>query len=281
MQTECVATAMRRSFRDDALQRRFDRDGYVVVDCLSPTQVSELRREWDARPDEVKTMAFSSTLMSRDLEYRNAVHQVISSQFAAPANGILDRHRLVMCNFINKQAAQQSSVVEMHQDWTFVDESLYYSIGVWCPLVDVDEANGCLRVVPGSHRLNRRPRGFHRTFPYPELLPYLEERYIVDVPMKAGQAFLYTQTLFHSSPPNRGTQDRVVAGALFVPEESQLYFLMPEAASGKLGRYAVPDEFYRTLIMGNFPKSDLLVGTCDDEHEELSRERLNEILRSA
>jgi len=281
MRTESLATGMRRVFIDDAMQARFEHDGYVVVDCLSASQVDELLDEWNCLSDEIDQAGFSSSLMSRNIEYRNKVHEIVGSRLASPASTLLLRYRMVMCNFLNKRPGQRNGMVEMHQDWTFVDEERYYSIGIWCPLVDVDRTNGCLRIVPGSHRLNRRPRGFHRTFPYTELLPLLEERYITDVPMEAGQAFIYTQTLFHSSPLNNSQAERVVAGALFVPEESQMYFLMPQQESGMLGVYAVPDDFYRTLMMGSTPPGDWLVKTCVDEYEQLTGERLHEILWNA
>jgi hypothetical protein len=170
--------------------------------------------------------------------------------------------------------------VQLHQDWTFVDESRYQAIAIWCPLVEVSAENGCLRVVPGSHRLNNHPRGFQESFPYTDLLPCIERYYLVDVPMKAGQAFVYTQTLFHSSLPNRSDRLRLAAGALAVPRESRLRFLMDTAQGHprQLAIYEVEEDFYRTYLFGSTPDDEFRVGVINGGHEQVSEERLHTVL---
>ena len=47
----------------------------------------------------------------------------------------------------------QDGAMGTHQDWTFVDERRFRSVTVWCPLVDVEQRNGALELLPGSHRI--------------------------------------------------------------------------------------------------------------------------------
>ena len=49
-----------------------------------------------------------------------------------------------------------------------IDESMRGMINVWTPLVGVKRANGCVRVVPGSHKLDPvslMPRQGTRAYP--------------------------------------------------------------------------------------------------------------------
>jgi ectoine hydroxylase-related dioxygenase (phytanoyl-CoA dioxygenase family) len=80
---------------------------------------------------------------------------------------LVDGYRICFANFLNK-APQNADVgaVPLHQDPTFVDETLYRTVGLWVPLVDTVPENGGLVVVPGSHRFNRGPRAVGAPFPY-------------------------------------------------------------------------------------------------------------------
>lgn len=79
----------------------------------------------------------------------------------------------------------------LYQDPSFVDEVFLKLFGVWCPLMDVHEQNGCLQFVKKSHLLNSKPRpfwpfdGFHYS---QDILSLLQQNYLTTLPMKTGQA---------------------------------------------------------------------------------------------
>lgn len=270
---------MHRVFRDPLLQERFERDGYVVVDFLDDSEICRLLEIWESLPSDLGAAPFSNTIMSRDLEYRQKVNERVLEVIREATDALLDHYRLCLCGFNAKLPQHAGGVVQLHQDSTLVDESRYQPIGIWCPLTEVSEENGCLRVVPGSYRLNRRPRDFLGFFPYTELLPCLERDYLVDIPMKAGQAFVYALTLFHSSPPNRSDRLRLVAAALAIPDQSKLRFLMRDAQEDRqLAVYEVADDFYRSYVVGSQPDESLRIGSVKEECEPLTEERLREIL---
>ena len=39
-----------------------------------------------------------------------------------------------------------------HQDLTYLYQEPHKLTGWWIPLIDVDEENGCMWVIPGSHK---------------------------------------------------------------------------------------------------------------------------------
>lgn len=269
-------------FKQSAHQQAFLRDGFAVVDFLEPAQIERLWDVWKHSSGELNHLPFSSTVFSRNLDYRRTMYEHVLAEFHKPARDLLRGYRLCACGFVNKLPQNEHGEVELHQDPAVVDELRYFGVGIWCPLVDVNMENGCLRVVPGSHLINRGPReSMNIDFPYPALLPCIEEHYLVDVPMKAGQAFIYTQALFHSSLPNHSTTNRLVAGALALPEETpiMIYVRNRELHPGRLAAYKVSDDFYRGYFLGNAPDESFRVGFVEDEPEFISEDCLHEILR--
>ena len=57
-----------------------------------------------------------------------------------------------------KPPATEAAAYPCHQDWPFNPHTMPAVVAVMIPLDDAKAQNGCLRVVPGSHRLNRSPR---------------------------------------------------------------------------------------------------------------------------
>jgi ectoine hydroxylase-related dioxygenase (phytanoyl-CoA dioxygenase family) len=100
-----------------------------------------------------------------------------------------------------------------HQDlWYFKRGSdIKQSCGIWMALDDSDEENGCLWVVPGSHRgpiyEHAEPEG---AFQQKEFKEVVEARDMNErpVPMKSGSCLFFSGGLLHRSGPNLSDRDR-------------------------------------------------------------------------
>jgi len=77
--------------------------------------------------------------------------------------------------------------------------------GFWIPLVDVDEVNGCLHLLPGGHR--HTPPTIEEWEPT-SFVPQIEGLEPVAAPMRVGDALLMHQHFPHDSPPNRSDHIR-------------------------------------------------------------------------
>ena len=95
-----------------------------------------------------------------------------------------------------------------HQDWPFNPHTNLDMLAVMIPLVDATEENGCLRVVPGSHKLGLVDHRHGRLFG-------VIDRELVGDPARqlslvapAGAVTLHHCCLLHSSTANRGTASR-------------------------------------------------------------------------
>jgi len=103
------------------------------------------------------------------------------------------------------------SEIPWHQDYSYwqgqSDRPCQINLMVY--LDDADEENGCLLVVPGSHRTELVP---HRTGDghgvFFASLPDMESSRITAVPGRAGTAILFGPLLMHASGPNRSPRPR-------------------------------------------------------------------------
>ena len=109
-----------------------------------------------------------------------------------------------------KLPGQQLTVVPWHQDSGYFgkvsEESLIPT--AWIPLVPVDETNGCLQVVAGSHKLgvvNHHTE--EREGKFLEVLDELvDDDRIVTCPMEMGDALVFHNLTLHRSLPHTTSQ---------------------------------------------------------------------------
>jgi len=99
--------------------------------------------------------------------------------------------------------------VPWHQDKSYwPDANANPVITVWIPLVDSTLENGCLHLIPGTHKKRAVAHGQedYSGTGYLEIAPETiakRKKEIIPLPMKAGSAVLFNDRLIHSSTPNR------------------------------------------------------------------------------
>jgi ectoine hydroxylase-related dioxygenase (phytanoyl-CoA dioxygenase family) len=97
----------------------------------------------------------------------------------------------------------------MHQDQFYLKVQPGIGMAAWIALEGADEENGCLHVVPGSHRLPilcTEQADTTRSFT-DVAVPVPEGVEPVPLVMDAGDAVFFAGALIHGSPPN-STKDR-------------------------------------------------------------------------
>jgi len=252
------------------LSDRLGRDGYAVVEGLLNRQdIDYLLERFRALDCSTHHGAWNASMLSSDVAYREAVDRAIKEVVTPRAATLVPGYRLCFCNFLVKDPQQDDiGAVQIHQDPTFVDEERYETLGIWIPLVDTDHVNGAIAVLPGSHRWNHGPRGFGGVpSPYLHLMPSFVE-HAQTLPMKAGTALVFSQKLFHGSPPNRGRAKRVSAAVLLAPIDAPLRCCYANPAiPGKLELFAVEDDFYLRYPYGTRPEGVERIAVVDRTYD--------------
>jgi len=113
--------------------------------------------------------------------------------------------------------AEDTYLSPWHQEYPY-NLTSDNAVTLWLPLVDVDEANGCLRLAPGTQRLGALPvrvrdalnarRNANETLEIDGLEAILARHATLPVPAAAGDALVFHTFLLHRSQPNRSRATR-------------------------------------------------------------------------
>jgi phytanoyl-CoA hydroxylase len=113
---------------------------------------------------------------------------------------------------LNLKPPSKEARFEWHQDYPFFPHTNFDLLAVMIMLDDSTEQNGCLKIIPGSHKWGPRNHLFARDGAFSS---QLEDRSVLEdssrwktVPVPAGGMELHHCNMLHSSGPNRGVQPR-------------------------------------------------------------------------
>jgi len=127
-------------------------------------------------------------------------------------NDLLGPDTTLLTSKLNTKAPGGGAAVEWHQDWLFYPHTNDDLLAFGLMLEDVDEANGPLMVVPGTHRgplLDHSANGVFAGAIDPDD-PLFERDRIVTLTGKAGSMTVHHTRLLHGSAPNVSDRPRFI-----------------------------------------------------------------------
>ena len=270
---------MRTVFLDPLKDKQFWEDGFVVLDLLEDQATQDLSKAWRC-PEDIKDAGWRLSFFSADIEARKALSALVCGTLGGALTVHLDRYIHRHGYFATKVANHPGSDVEMHYHPTFVDESRYASLVIFCPLVDTHEENGCLYVTPGSHLIDANPRYLGIPFPYKELEPYIRDHFSHPLHLKAGQAVVFHSGLYHFSGPNQTDVERVAVAMNGMPVECEPRIYMKDPQQALIHAFDVSHEFLLNIQYGDQIGDLKPVETRPWVIEPLDKERLDRLLGS-
>jgi phytanoyl-CoA hydroxylase len=114
-------------------------------------------------------------------------------------------------NCVMTKQPQFSSETGWHQDirfWSFTERNL---VNVWLALGEERPENGCLRVIPGTHRITFSPERLDEDLFLRTDLPENQELIAsaVDVELSAGDVLFFHCRTFHAAGANRAEETKL------------------------------------------------------------------------
>jgi hypothetical protein len=249
--------AYRRIFRKDEHELDFAKYGYFTMQLISSEEIIFLTQIFETvRPRDAKN--FYATIDIDDQNYRREVHQHINGKIGKKLADIFINYSPLVFNFIVKLPGDDTEVF-IHNDHTHVDETLFQSVNIWIPLVDTNNENGMLYVLPGSQNFPNPPRGFEMPYPYSQFHQAIKP-HTIPIPLKAGEAIVYNNKMLHRSDPNLSKLARPAIITGMLPDEAQpmIYFKHKDLSENKVEMFVLDREFYFTFdryICPDFAKS--------------------------
>jgi non-haem Fe2+, alpha-ketoglutarate-dependent halogenase len=210
-----------KSLTPDIVQHYNERGYYAPVPALSTEEAGTIRRGLEAY--EAKHGVLKG-------EMRQKSHLLFTSLDALIRHpAILDAVEDVigpdiLCwgtTFFIKEA-RNPAFVSWHQDSTYWGLDPADIITAWVALSDSTAANGAMRVMPGTHKMDQVP---HRdTFSPDNLLSRgqeievaVDESQAAMLELRAGEMSLHHVRLIHGSDPNPSDQRRIGFAIRYIP----------------------------------------------------------------
>lgn len=121
-----------------------------------------------------------------------------------------------------------------HQDSGYYGDPTesYHLLSLWLPLVDVDDHNGCMQVIPGSHQWGLRPVTRDEDGHHMPLEDVESRGRIETLPMKVGDVFAFHNLTYHRSLMNQSDEIRWSIDLRYSAPEVPLVWLAKAGLNG-------------------------------------------------
>lgn len=218
---------------DHSLKNRFDRDGYVVIqEFLTSQELAELQRELDRYITERVPQIPSS-----DVYFEDRLNPATLKQMAR-----IKQHDSYFAELITspkwKSLAETllgDNVIEYELEWfnkppgigrpTPPHQDGFYfmlepneALTMWLALDPVDESNGCIRYIPGSHRHGLRLHGRTGTLGFSQgIVDYGDADREAEAPILAqpGDLLIHHALTIHRADGNPTERNRRSLGLIY------------------------------------------------------------------
>jgi ectoine hydroxylase-related dioxygenase (phytanoyl-CoA dioxygenase family) len=206
---------------------QYEREGYVLFrDVLDAELVAEASRHvaWlmerhpDLRPEHL-----GHTLMTEDLFWVRLVGDDrlldIAELFVGPNIALFASH------YISKPPGEGLPVL-WHQDGSYWPLEPMEVVTLWLAVDDALPENGCMRVIPGTHRMDLQT--LQRTTDVPNVLSsridpdLVNEAEAVDLVLKAGDVSVHHPNIIHGSNANTSSRRRCGLTIRYIPTSTRI-----------------------------------------------------------
>ena len=194
--------------------KKYEDDGIVFpVSVFSIAETSLFREALEA----ITTYCGGAPLKRFDglhLFFDWAFRLVTNEVLLNAVEGILGDDILVDGTLVFYKPPQDSSYVSWHQDSVYSGWHLTPSTSAWIALTPSQRTNGCMRVLPGSHKqglldhdnVEDAPNLLRRG---ERVAADVDESRAVDVLLQPGEMSLHHSTIIHGSNPNTSDEPRI------------------------------------------------------------------------
>lgn len=245
--------------KEKQLNDQFHRDGFLLMDLLSLEELQKLETLYAEYATQLSKVD-PSIILSATQDCQDAtLYQAIDRGIKKILLPIVEKHFInyqpLIGAFLIKRAGDDT-YMNLHQDWNLTDESKYFSFNIWIPLQAIDDENGCLQFLPGSHKIipTIRPN-FSFDWAFRNVTSFIKKR-LVNLYPKKGQCVLINHAVIHASETNRRPTPRVAAFLTLIPKNAKILHYFCEDKENVEVYQLVPEEFYQIEYLkrpGNSP----------------------------
>jgi hypothetical protein len=205
----------------------YHRDGILFpIPVLSPAEAAHFRAAFEEVAARLGGRPVAQSLGHTHTHFRWAYDLATHPRILDAVEDVLGPDILVWTVSIFPKYPRDPGFISWHQDGTYWGLDSTRVTTAWIALTDSTIDNGCMRVVPGSHR---RPILPHRDTYAPdnrlsrgqEIAVEVSEDDAVDVVLRAGEMSLHHVNIIHGSNPNPSDGPRIGFAPRFTTPETR------------------------------------------------------------
>ena len=234
-------------FKNKALDQQLRKEGIVKFQLSSAAMVIDVEKKLSELVPNYDTNIgehFYGSVSLREKTVKERVHTELSQLISPFLESTLSHHKLLTYFYLVKVLGEKS-VLNLHQDWTIVDEQKFRGYNLWIPLVDSTVENGTLYALKGSQNFPLNVRGANI---HPKFVEHfdLAKQFMQPIDVKLGEALLFDSRLLHFSPPNRSNKARTAVINTIIPITAQTFSFHGNWVKDKLevDQYKVPEDLF-------------------------------------
>jgi effector-binding domain-containing protein len=224
---------------DNKISLQLKYQGFSIVPLLASEQINTLKSYFYSNHHVLPEGMYASS-HSEDVQFRKKMSETIISLAEESIKSTFSNIKILGATYIVKNKGEYGSLPP-HQDWNIVDEHFYRSFNLWIPLVDTNQNNGGIKVLPQSHLFGFTFRGPNISSAYEQITDLVEE-HMLTLEIPAGHCLIYDHRLLHASGINKTNEPRlvVVVGAIEQGSGMVIYYKENDSISC----YQCSEEFF-------------------------------------
>src|SRR5215203_3615884 len=193
----------------------YQRDGFVFpIDVFSADEVAAVRDAFESLIESSRD--YSPKRFDRLHLFFDWAHRVVThDRLLDVVESILGDDILVYGTLVLAKQPHDLRYASWHQDSFYSGLDQTPSTSAWIALTPSHQANGCMRVIPGSHKLGTVDHDNLKEDPHllnrrgERIKMAVDESEAVDVVLQPGQLSLHESTIVHGSNPNASGEARI------------------------------------------------------------------------
>ncbi len=218
---------------NDRIKEDFDRDGFVLMKgFLSSGETAEINDRIHRFIDEVLPQAPDPTAFYEDKDDPASIKRLQNMADLDPyfedlfqSDRFIELSKFLLADMVIPKSpqwfnkpARVGGVTPPHQDGFYFMLEPNEAVTLWIALDDIDEENGCMRYVRGSHRRGMRPHRTSNILGFSQgVSDYSGEDRELEVAMRArpGDLFAHHSMIIHRADSNRSDRRRAALGMVY------------------------------------------------------------------
>lgn len=231
---------------NDEFEKEINHMGYAIVNLLNISEIDLLKNKFaEVFPDRTQYIGAYSTMSEMSPSERKSIHHFTFNTVKKSLDKYFKDYNSPI-SLLYSRNPDNEYLLEWHSDPSLIfNENIEPLYGIWCPLLDVNNEHGALKVIPGSHRLQNKLNFAYKTtnFNLDEKRKILE-KFGVSFNLKAGEAIIFDARIIHGSDPNKSKVCRDNFVMRICHKNSKFFNMITENKNAQKGIVYVQNEEY-------------------------------------